>query len=121
MYIMFGDLYNTFLINIFWFHPQEYEMVIPNDQCCGECVQTKCKSDNGTLYAVGEMWKSKDTCTFYECVERTSHKGVSVYSYRKSCAKLDDCPPHQIVTHDCCPTCDRSKRANDPIDVNKGR
>lgn len=82
---------------------QEYELIVPEGRCCGDCVQTKCKSDNGTVYDIGKMWRSADTCTFYECVLQNGHPIVS--SYRKSCPPLRNCPKEKIELQNCCPVC----------------
>lgn len=95
--------------------PQEFELVTRPDQCCGECVQTKCRSDSSSpssnettgavLHAVGDMWKDPDGCTFYECV-RTADDRLDITSYRKTCAPLtESCPHNRLELHDCCPVC----------------
>lgn len=83
---------------------QEYELIIREGQCCGECVQTKCKA-GAVIYDVGNMWKSEDGCTFFECVSRPSLSTV-VSSYKKSCPSLPvNCQRHNIVVRDCCEYC----------------
>lgn len=50
------------------------------------------------------MWKSEDSCTFFECVSKKS--GVKISSYRKSCPALQtNCPKHRRVVRDCCTYC----------------
>lgn len=80
------------------------------NQCCGECVATKC-SFNNKLYNIGELWKSDDNCTFFECSE--SIKGSSgdyvtsaqINKYSKACPPLGECPSNRITTKNCCQTC----------------
>lgn len=96
---------------------QEFELVPRPDRCCGECVQTKCRvsSTNNTaaaaFYAVGDMWKTADGCTFNECV-RTGDDSIAITSYRKTCAPLaEPCPRSRLVQHDCCPACSAASSA----------
>lgn len=81
------------------------------NQCCGECVATKC-SHNGRLYKIGETWKSSDNCTIYECGKSRSGTdddyviSAKINKYEKSCPPLGDCSADQIVVRDCCKVCD---------------
>lgn len=87
---------------------QEFELVVKDGQCCGECVQTKCRADE-RVYTIGDMWKSKDGCTFSECVKRGD--AVSVTSYKKTCPELNNCPEENVSIKDCCPYCQIGKQA----------
>uniref|UniRef100_A0A7G3ARV2 Putative multicopper oxidase n=1 Tax=Lutzomyia longipalpis TaxID=7200 RepID=A0A7G3ARV2_LUTLO len=80
----------------------EYELKIIKGQCCGQCVQTKCKF-NDTLYSVGETWKSEDHCALYECTKKDDT--VTVASYTKQCPKLPACKKKDIYVKDCCQYC----------------
>lgn len=94
-------------------------MVTPPGQCCGECVQTKCKS-NGRIHKVGDMWKSDDNCTFFECVLRP--EGVRVSSYKKSCPPVTaGCPRHKIMVRECCSYCEQDEATDRADDGNNGR
>lgn len=84
--------------------------MVKEGQCCGECVQTKCRAE-GKIYKVGEMWKSKDGCSFSECVQKDD--SVSVSSYEKSCPELTNCPQERIFYKDCCAYCKSGKQAVD--------
>lgn len=79
-------------------------MQIKTGQCCGECVQTKCKF-NGNIYEIGSMWKSVDTCSFYQCTQ--NEFGVKITSYKKACPKLDPCLSGKYFTKDCCRYCEQ--------------
>lgn len=81
-------------------------------QCCGECIQTKCVAD-GELYDVGSMWKSKDGCSFSECVKKG--ESVSISSYKKTCPELKNCPKDRIYTKDCCSYCMNGRQIDDGI------
>lgn len=89
---------------------QEFELVSRKGQCCGECVPTKC-SFNKRLYKIGEMWKSDDNCTFYECSKSRSGNeddyviSAKINKYKKTCPPLGECPTNRIVIKDCCQTC----------------
>lgn len=88
------------------------------NQCCGECVATKC-SFNKRLYKIGEMWKSEDNCTFYECGKSRSGPdddyivSAKINKYKKSCPPLAECPSSRILTKDCCKVCDTRSPATD--------
>lgn len=76
-------------------------------QCCGECVRKRCTFNNKT-YNIGDMWRSKDKCRFYECAGSPIAGEIieaKVISYQKACPKLGDCPPNQIYMKDCCSYC----------------
>lgn len=85
-------------------------MVAKEGQCCGECIQTKCRAD-GELYNVGNMWKSKDGCTFSECVQKGD--SVSISSYKKTCPELKNCPKEKTYIKDCCSYCKTGKQLDD--------
>lgn len=80
------------------------------NQCCGECVATKC-SFNNKLYTIGEMWKSDDNCTFYECSESIkgspgdSVTSAQINKYKKACPPLGECPSNRVTMKGCCQTC----------------
>ncbi len=84
--------------------------MVKDGQCCGECVQTKCRAE-GEIYNVGDMWKSKDGCTFSECVWKGD--SVSVLSYKKTCPAVENCPKEKIFLKDCCSYCKSGKQAED--------
>ncbi|KAJ6648616.1 G-protein coupled receptor Mth2, partial [Pseudolycoriella hygida] len=88
----------------------EFELVVKDGQCCGECVQTKCR-DEGLIYEIGEMWKSSDGCTFSECIQKG--ESASISSYKKTCPILTNCPKGQVFIKDCCEYCISGKEAND--------
>lgn len=76
-------------------------------QCCGECVRKRCTFNNQT-YNIGDIWKSKDKCQFYECAGNQFADDIieaKVISYRKSCPKLNNCPSNEIYMKDCCSYC----------------
>lgn len=81
------------------------------NQCCGECVATKC-AFNGRLYKIGEMWKSNDNCTFYECGKSRSGTeddyviSAKINKYQKACPPMEECQPSHVVVKDCCKVCD---------------
>ncbi|GAB0094395.1 Multicopper oxidase [Sergentomyia squamirostris] len=80
----------------------EYQLKLIPGQCCGQCVQTKCKF-NDTLYDVGETWKSEDRCVLYECTKKDDTVMVSTYS--KQCPKMPKCSKRDIYVKDCCQYC----------------
>lgn len=84
--------------------------MLKDGKCCGECVQTKCRADGG-IHKVGDMWKSKDGCTFSECVQKGD--SVSVLSYKKTCPELKNCPKERVFFKDCCAYCKSGKQAAD--------
>lgn len=76
-------------------------------QCCGECVKRKCMFNN-KLYKIGEMWKSDDNCSFYECSANRIDDDVEeakINSFKKSCPAVKNCPSDRMVIKDCCPYC----------------
>lgn len=86
---------------------QDYELVPKKGQCCGECVKKRCSFNNET-YNIGDMWKSEDQCTFYECAESRSGDGIvsaQITSYQKSCPPINNCPANRVLMRDCCPYC----------------
>lgn len=86
---------------------QDYELVPKKGQCCGECVRKHCTFGNNT-YEIGEMWKSEDECTFYECSKEHLDGdviGAKMTSYKKSCPSVGNCPSKQIKVRDCCEYC----------------
>lgn len=85
-------------------------MVTKKGQCCGECIQTKCRADD-TLYKIGDMWKSKDGCSFSECIKKG--ESVAVSSYKKACPELSNCPKEKIYIKDCCSYCKSEKQMGD--------
>ncbi|XP_059618869.1 uncharacterized protein LOC132263226 [Phlebotomus argentipes] len=89
----------------------EYELKLIPGQCCGQCVQTKCKF-NDTLYNVGETWKSEDRCVLYECSKKEDT--VLVSAYAKQCPKLPKCNKRDIYTKDCCQYCNPKHGAGFP-------
>ena len=51
------------------------------------------------------MWKSEDSCTFFECIETA--KGVKPSSYKKFCPPIDrNCAKSKIIVKDCCEYCE---------------
>lgn len=84
-------------------------MVTNAGQCCGECVQKKCKF-NGNIYDVGAMWKGADGCSFYECAK--NEFGVKIASYKNACPKLSACPSGKFYTKDCCQYCEYEQTNN---------
>lgn len=96
---------------------QEYELITKAGQCCGECVQTKCKA-GAIIYDVGNMWKSEDGCTFFECVSKPS-VGTRVSSYKKSCPPLPACQRHNIIIRDCCEYCSDDRSVNNNKEAGK--
>lgn len=106
------------LVDAFLILAQEYELITAPGKCCGTCVQTKCRptsdddhhNNNGTtttVYAVGEMWKDADGCTFHECIRSPSNsQAIEISTYRKTCPPLERrCPRSRIQIRDCCPVC----------------
>lgn len=95
----------------FSFHfVQEYELVLRKNQCCGECVATKC-SYNNKLYEIGRTWKSDDNCTYLECTQVPQGNPddrimtAEISRYRKACPPLPECPSDRIQIQDCCQVC----------------
>lgn len=94
------------------------------NQCCGECVATRC-SFNNQLYGIGEMWKSDDNCTFFECSKtRTGTENDFIISakinkYRKTCAPLGDCPKNRVIIKDCCEICRALELPKTPLPEHK--
>lgn len=90
------------------FGAQDYELVPKKGQCCGECVRKRCTFGNKT-YEIGEMWKSVDECTFYECSKEQLEDdvvGAKMTSYKKSCPSVGNCPLNRIKTRNCCEYCE---------------
>lgn len=100
---------------VFSFFPQDYELVPKKGQCCGECVRKRCTFNNQT-YEIGDMWKSKDKCRFYECAGNQIAENIveaKVISYQKSCPQNDNCPSNQIYIKDCCSYCQMEQGPKD--------
>lgn len=89
--------------------------MVKEGQCCGECVQTKCRAE-GKIYQIGDMWKSNDGCTFSECVRKGD--SVSVSSFKKTCPELKNCPKGKVFVKDCCSYCESGKQAADNDGMN---
>ncbi|XP_031635309.1 laccase-1-like [Contarinia nasturtii] len=85
---------------------QGFRMVHLKGECCGECVPKRCSYKNQT-YNIGDIWKSNDSCLFYECVD--DDVGTRIITFKKSCPTLKDCPTKKVVFEDCCPFCLRTK------------
>lgn len=84
---------------------QDYDLVQKKGQCCGECVKSRCSMNNAT-YEMGAMWKSADSCTFYECSSSTAE----ITSYKKSCPVVQNCPSNRLTIKECCPYCESDSR-----------
>lgn len=97
---------------------QQFQLVKRKNQCCGECVATKC-SHNRKLYAIGAIWKSDDHCTYFECTQvDKGHpddgvKVAEISKYSKACPALGECPSNRITMRDCCQVCAVQPQAND--------
>lgn len=84
-------------------------------QCCGECVKKRCTFQNVT-YEIGDMWKSEDQCTFYECAKNQIDDGIvtaQITSYKKSCAAINNCPSNRLTIKDCCYFCQMESKSAD--------
>lgn len=85
-------------------------MVVKKDECCGKCVPKRCHFKNQT-YNIGDIWKSEDSCLFYECAESfvDNDFGTKILTFKKSCpALVKNCPPKEVYFKDCCPICKSS-------------
>lgn len=93
-------------------------MVSRKGECCGECVPKLCHYKNQT-YHVGDIWKSDDSCLFYECAESFADSSVEtkMVTFKKSCPALKDCPPKQIYFKDCCPICGPSQDSENDSNI----
>lgn len=102
----------------------EFELIRKSGECCGECVQRKCKQ-NDVLHDIGTTWRSDDSCTIFECAEKNGE--ATLVDYKKSCPSLPAyCPAHKIITQNCCQYCqgdeegDKKNRDSDtPDDISQ--
>jgi len=84
-----------------------YEYQEIEGKCCGICVATKCKLENGTLIIPGIV-HNIDECTKVSCKIIDGIPELSQVS--KSCPPMpDDCKPENIKNDGCCDTCIRCK------------
>lgn len=79
-----------------------FKLFIPNDKCCGECVQDKCVIDNKT-YDIGAMWFTDDNCTSFKCAQLGNQ--LVVTTSQPTCPDTSDCPIDQKYFEDCCERC----------------
>lgn len=79
---------------------------IPN-QCCGECIKTKCIVDN-KLYNFGEKWQNEnDNCTTFECDVNDGQ--IVIKSNKRTCPDISKCPSKKRTSDGCCEFCIQSE------------